>query len=366
MPAAPIKTYEFTVNQFVAGDGTQTGGAVDATNDRKGLLLGIVDALIDGGTFTTPWVVQGSSNGTAAGMDGVNRWSSISDLTWVVGTFGSPAVAAHSWIVLFQPALGVHLLIECVNTSNADGHALVGILSATGFGVANGGTDGNTIDRPTATNEAVLRTGENSDDGAWSGTNTGGARDWRYHVMGSTDGEVWNVIGYNLDVCTQFWRFERPTNPPAGWTSPIVAAMLGRSNTASNAEIIQGFVTLDPVRRPGAANGLGVTDVHAFTWGWEDSASNREAFGRAQNVHPVSGLPVDYEITWYTESAGIRGRLGRATDLWRKTGGGTGGAAGDTIPSNPATPNYLVVGTTSETNPGHIVPWDGVTAPLTS
>ena len=75
--AAPskLKTYEYDLNNAVSADATQLVGTDNATNDRKQLMFDIVASMINGGTWTVPWTVEGSSNISASGMDAVNRWS---------------------------------------------------------------------------------------------------------------------------------------------------------------------------------------------------------------------------------------------------------------------------------------------------
>jgi len=351
---ALIKTYEFDLNNAIAGDSTQVGGIIDGTNDRKSLLLGIKNALIDGATFTVPWTVVGSSNASAAGLDGVDRWNTIADLAWVLGTDSSPASAAHSWIVLAHAALGVELLLACQNTSSGDGASLCAYLSVTGF------TGGSATARPTASDEAMLRDGSSTTSGSWSGSALGSARNWKWHVMASDDGEVWNVLIYLSNILMGFWRFEVPTNPPGNWLSPVVAMILGANLESVHADddAFTGtsggsFVLgMESDRRQVDCGG-----VIALSWGWNGGVGYQTL-----NSLPATGAPLLWPIWWFAESDAMRGRLGQATDLWHVQST-VGGSVGDTYPSNAATPQFLVL---SGTLGGFIVPWDGSTAPETA
>lgn len=363
------KTYEFDINNAVAADATQANGSSDATNDRKELMLGIKNAFINGGIFTTPWVVRGSSNAVTAGHDAVDRWSTIADLRWNVGTVASPPAAAHSWIILYNAGLDVELLIDCANAANTDGACIIAMISHRGFGAANGGVDGTTTTRPFALDECELRDGVNNNFGSWSGNDTAVGRTWKWHVMGSTDGEVWNVLIYQADVLTAFWRFEVPANPPAGWASPIVAIMSGESDDVTNADndaftsIQTGsrFALLARDRREDLSQNN--SGIRILSWGWTNNGSARMGHGRLSGlVHPISGNPMLWPAFYVSTAAAVNGRLGRAHDLWLRHSG-VGGGVGDTYPNNPATPQFLVL---SGTTAGFILPWDGATAPQTS
>lgn len=101
--------------------------------------LGTVDAR--GG-----WTVEGSSNGTTAGMDAVDRWTDVfvpANLVWAaIGT-------ARSWIVMKSPAaMGpYYLLIDC--TANTDGSTAWIMMWASKVAF----TGGTTTARPTSTKE---------------------------------------------------------------------------------------------------------------------------------------------------------------------------------------------------------------------
>jgi hypothetical protein len=134
----------------------------------------------DGGAVSAPTIITcaGSSDGTDAGMDGVNRWDSTGDLVW------QTEANARSWMVLRGPR--GDLLIELVTNSSSNTH--VGSLwwSPTGFGSANGGTDGSTTTRPTATSEAQICSGN------WGGPSSAAAS--VSHVWISDEGDIRWVI----------------------------------------------------------------------------------------------------------------------------------------------------------------------------
>jgi hypothetical protein len=104
------------------------------------------------------WTVEGSSNSSAAGMDGTDRWTADSNLVW--HTAGS----AHSWIVLKSPTnypstgKNIWLLIAC-STGSGNPHLINLTWGSAAF------TSGSTTADPTAptnnktaTNQQFIRT----------------------------------------------------------------------------------------------------------------------------------------------------------------------------------------------------------------
>lgn len=362
-----VKTYEFDINNIVPGVGS--GAQYDGTPERKQMLYEIVTAMINGGTFTVPWTVVGSSDSVNSSMDGTNRWLSSANVVWAQRNDTNP----HSWIVLANAGLGIQLLINLETNAQVEGGAIGMWVSKTGFGVANGGTDGSITVQPTAVDQAEIRNEFDNNDGSWSGVTNGTARQFVWHIIASDDGEVWNVAIHHNNALVGCWRFEVPENYPANWSSPLVCFAFGH-NSDSDVDT-NGFLgmsndgqiaAIDDVRRGsragqsnfGSLNNSQRTPVRPFTWGW--GASFNMGHGQLTTVHPLTGNPMLFPIWWWTPADGMGdGRLGRANDLWLKQST-VGGSVGDTYPSNPATPQFIVIGSNL------ILPWDGATAPITS
>jgi hypothetical protein len=356
---AKQKTYEYDLNNNIVGDATQPNGAQDGTLDRINLLLALVLSMTNGGTWTVPWTVQGTSDASTSGFPGPG-WASASDIQWTDGTTSTPPINAHSWIVLYHPTLDIHLLIECVSQFNTDGNGLICYISRNGFGVANGGTDGSITSRPTATDEQNIRNGFNNQDGCWSGNATADPRQWKWNIVASNDGEVWNMFWFFNGEVIGFWRFEVPDNPPANWSGPVIARMHGFNSDGASfgAFSPHGSIGFDPVRRPDGSQFR--VDVYGFSWGWSDATNFRQASGRINVINPVSGNPMMFPLWYYTNAGGMRGRLGKPYDLYiRQTV--VGGSTGDTYPA--AQPDWIVL---AGLDHAPIIPWDGVTIPLTS
>lgn len=96
------------------------------------------------------WTCAGSSDGTTAGMDAVDRWTAAFDNTKLVPAF---AGSAHSWIVLQAPAaLGAYQL--CIDYNNTSGFNWTVVLTKTTLF-----TGGSTTARPTSATEYIVSNG---------------------------------------------------------------------------------------------------------------------------------------------------------------------------------------------------------------
>jgi hypothetical protein len=363
------KTYQFDINNTVpAAGGTSFG--TDANTDRKQLLYEIVDSLTNGtaSTFTVPFTVVASSNSVTAGAPGPG-WSSGSDCVWADRLSSN----ARSWIVLDNTGLGVEILITCETVVNTEGGGIGIFVSAAGFDVSSPVTTA----APTATDQAEIRNKFNNRDGCWSGLSDGTPRQFVWSIVASNDGEVWNTCIFHNSVIVGYWRWEKPANPPTGWTQPFVGGCLGESSDTVDADSYQNtglsgtadsyFCCIDGTRRgdnqgqnnAGTLNTSQRTVVRPYSWSF-GSGTNRMCNTQLTTAHPLTGNPLLWPIWWVTPAAGVGpGRVGRATDLWLKQQT-VGGAIGDTYPSNPSTPQFLVIGDS------FIIPWDGSTAPIIS
>lgn len=363
------KTYQFDLNNVVPGVGG--GPFTDGTPERKQLLYEIVTSMLNGGTFTAPWAHLASSDSTAVSVvPGTNLWTAPADLVWAQGT------SSRSWIVIEQTAIGMQLLIDLGQANfNEEGASFRSWMSKDGFDL----TGVSTTVRPTAPDECELRNGFANNDGCWGSGSTGNLpRQFVWNVVASNDGEVWNVVIFYSGFNVGFWRFEKPENPPTGWTAPFIAQMLGDSVDV-DIEIGQlsgqffntdesHVVALDNVRRPTTSNqynGAMTTDsnntaVRAFTWGWGPTGGNVQGNNLITQTHSITGNPTMWPIWWGSTANSMKGRLGRPVDLWIRQSV-VGGGTGDTIPA--AQPDFLIVN--GDQN-GYIIPWDGVTIPQTS
>jgi hypothetical protein len=316
---ALLKTWQFPP----AGPNILVTAQADAAATSKRVIRAVKDALV---SFPShPWLVRGSSSGTSAGMDSVDRWTSDAALVYIGGT--------HSWSVLRQPALSnIEICLDMGTTSS--GTVYVYASPSGGF------TGGTTSTRPTAPDE--FRVGANPNAFSWN-TNA----NHQIHAWQSSDGECNRLdVWANGTAQPFFLLFDRPRNPPAGWTNPVVylvqgdgagyassnlqvaAAALGKGTSVFN-------ISLTGENAPGLSNSL-LANVAAPGQNSFDSTWPFYPLGIAANsVHP--------------------GRHGTLYDLWWKH---VGINNADTLPNDPALRKFAALGTL-------IHPWTGdATGPL--
>lgn len=228
---SPSLTWQNNFNNSVAASGT-------ALTDNRTVLLGIKNALI--GFATNPWVVKGSSSSVAAALDGVDRWSTISNLVW------ANAGGAHSWIVLEQGGVYTsgankyQICIECANASAAGNLLTVIISNSAGF------TGGSTTNRPTATDEYVYSSS------AWLTNASVGPI--IYNAQQNTTGEVTRIFCFYNSINILFWSFEKLTDVETGVTYPISTTVLGGSTTVNQATWSLLSTNANSKARPVATN----------------------------------------------------------------------------------------------------------------
>jgi hypothetical protein len=213
------KTWEHKVN-------VATGGLATTLLNHQDFYFKIKEALVNGagvpGSFTSPWTVWGSSDGSVYGNnDGVDRWASGADI--VFNTSGS-----HSWFVFNNTAFSPTLQF-CVdlNTASTQRTASLVISVDGSFGTAGGGTDGSLTARPTAATEYLYNS---VDDGTQYAPWTG-----YLHMMMSDDGECTRVLlsRDNGDLTTVL-ILDKPRSPIAEWTNPVLWTFRGHGGTSGN------------------------------------------------------------------------------------------------------------------------------------
>jgi hypothetical protein len=212
LPASPALTWQHNLNQ------TQAAAAAYTTDDPA-LLLKIVNAMI--GFGANPWTVLGSSDSSTAGLDSVNRWSSVGKLVW------NNAASAHSWIVLKQTGLSTNaqLLISCEGGgAGATATLLVSFSPSAGF------TGGTITARPTATDECIATPAGTAAFGWVPSTNA--ASQFIVNVQQSTDGSFTRMwISYS-NLCIAYWHFAKLANADTGVTYGIDCLLLGAGSFA--------------------------------------------------------------------------------------------------------------------------------------
>jgi hypothetical protein len=335
--SAPVKTkdWEYLLNQTAAHS--------THTTMRATLLLGLKNAFLNSGVFSTPWQVDRSCSSTVAGTvgDGVDRWSETSDIVW-----SHTGGAARSWFVFVQPnyfgaSQPLYMLWETRQSASSQNSGALGVYLST-----NAFTGGGTTSRPTATNEwAVLGTDETATNSNWQGSIGSGETSKRYHVMASDDGQEWRVSIAFEGAAQNVWIIGRPANPPSGWSTPLYALIYGSTNAATNAATAAGVGS--------ATQRVALWDSSAgrFTCRLTGESLNSGgdyvtscAANTFDSSRPLSSVGL-------YSSSGTVGHMGALRDVWwtRAADG-----VGTTYPS--AQPDFCNIG-------GLVLPWDGATTP---
>jgi len=212
-----IRSWQFNVNNIMDSS-TATTQARATLRAIKNMMSGTggVGTWTDmtGSTITPTgsWIVSASSNSVTTSI-GTDLWAADSNLV------GNSAGSAHSWIVLQQTAISptYQVLIDMQSTNHFQ---IVVRTSHTGFGVANGGTDGSITAAPTALNSNLLA-GALVDWGSPNATTA----PTRLHMMRSTDGKATRILLGRGGRLVGFWMFEQASSSISGWNTMGVARM---------------------------------------------------------------------------------------------------------------------------------------------
>lgn len=204
---APEKTWEIHANNTV-------GQASEQLTNRS-QIWEMKESLVDGGTFTTPCIVRGSSNSVAGDMDAVDRWVTSAN---VIGNH--TLNVAHSWIVLEFPG------IQFAGTANPL-QVLISMNGGISGGVPEayrsfvispreGFTGGSATQDPTATDQWAP---------FWRGqffTGVGNMPALIQTVSIASDGSTARVlIGSGASIEKRWLSFETPKDPVDGWDTPF-------------------------------------------------------------------------------------------------------------------------------------------------
>jgi len=314
------KTWQFSINQQTANS-----GSVETNTDTAFLL--IKNALKAFGSGA--WTVVGSSNGTTAGIDGVDRLSTIADIVH------NNAASAHSWIVLKNTGLGSNFqVLFAFDSSNPYQWTIITSPSA-GF------TGGSITANPTTTDGFThLSVGS-----FWPSS----AAALVSHTMVSTDGECTRVVVYSANAVVGGLFFEKAQNPSTGWTIPVwcrVAVGSTSLNVTSWASVASNYGS-----RAGSTN---------FTGFFLSEGTNA---GLAYSTTDVGTVANQLDSTWplfpfglCSQTPGVKGRHGNVYDLWCRP---SGVAVADTFPNDPALRRLVAFGEL-------VFPWtNGADVPLT-
>ncbi len=212
------------VNYHVTADNTQDNGTSDGTNDRKELLL----TMVNGWLNATGSAITVTRSCDAVSAADSNLWTDISKLRW-----NNSVTATRAWIAFEHTALSSHgsvwVLIDLVNNSGYDGSMLEMWISPDGpF------TGGSPTVQPTAPNQVQFKDGNTTTatnfPGYWGvGPNSNTARAFVLDQQTSTDGQVTRSQIWLGGICIGYWSWER-LRKPQGQTYDFVMTVYGVGN----------------------------------------------------------------------------------------------------------------------------------------
>jgi hypothetical protein len=252
-----------------------------------------------------PWTCSGSSNSTTSGMDGSDRWVTSANLIWVATS------GVHSWIVLRQPQISAQfeVCIDLLDTTSPR-QATIVVSPSVGFGVVNGGTDGSTSLRPTATDEHVIL---NKAD--WIDDVVSAPQPMTYiHCMESNDGQCTRTYMCENNKVVGFNLFDIPKNPISAWSPKSVYAWTCSGSQLTN---VFTYVNMNDLAK--------LYFRHSGTEGSFYCASMGQVDGCAgQRIITANDLDNQWNtdtITLFSATATRRGVWGELFDLyWGSSG----------------------------------------------
>lgn len=323
-PVPPLptlqKTWQFANNLTPGLTGTNFG-------DFAGMMLLTINALL--GFGANAWTCAGSSDGTTAGMDAVNRLTSVSKIITGGGN--------HSWIVLQQSAVNPNMQVCIDFGQDLPNNGFINLL----WSPVAGFTGGSTSARPTATDEQFsFNAGGQAIQwfNGFTSTNTGVSM--RTHVHMSTDGQVTRVflaIGHQI---RSIMFFEKPATPTPGWSNPAVAIMDANPN---NPLTVTSMFTQK-------IQALGPVTTMPMWWAVQTDTFNTTVLWNPWNV--PSEWDAHFQMVnigmYHSATPGQRGRHGYFFDMWLTS---TILLTGTSLPAN-GSKQFVIMGSIA-------FPWNG-------
>lgn len=311
-----VKSWQLSANNQVAAQ-----GSVDATIKR--CWLTVKNILI--GFSNNPWTVVGSSNGVTAGLDGVDRWNSDSDLLSAGGS------SAHSWIVLKQTGISSNFQFLIERNSNNVYEQVLYVSENAGF------TGGTTTARPTATDEQSLMVNPTA---FWRNADV----QYQIHVWQSTDGACTRIVACASGVSSQLLILEKPVDAVTGWTRPWYAYAVGSTVNVLVGTTLGGNGYVLKGRGSGAMTLAYVTEALISSasplYSMTDIGTVQNSFSSEWPMFPIGLISI---------TALNKGRHANVPDMWMKP---TTLATGDTFPNDAANRQFVALG-------DFIFPWTG-------
>lgn len=327
------RSWQFAVNQSFA-DG--------ALANWRAILRAIKNQLIgaggltwtDGtGTTITPagnWTVIGSSDGTTAGLDAVDRWAADANLVF------ANAGSAHSWIVLQQTGISATFQMLIALDSNGIGYTCTINVSHVAF------TGGSTTANPTSASSTPVLASAN-----WGAAN-GGTPTTRVHVMRTTDGTATRVVLCRNGHVQALWSLELMSDLTST-VQGFVGFVVGNNATAPSAPL------------PGLTELLGTANWHCWGTAAVANFAAVEGWSAGTSVGQIGGVnsftneaPLCPIAIW-SNTATQRGRYGALVDAWASI---AANANGSTFPDTGTVKQFVQFGSV-------VLPWNRSTPGIT-
>lgn len=319
------------------------------------------------------WVPKSENNTVAVGNnDDVKRITTFADVVFGAFTGGT-------WSHLYNSALALHIKLRFGSNVFSGTHGVGDAanfgeqsgfnMSFTGYGAANGGTNG-TLTVPPLTSSVnnhaqfnAADTGSISDYGviSWGGT-SGVASAHKLHVMVSSDGKVWRLVAFRNGRASMFFNIEEPQSPVVipgapnhtwnGLDRPIVAWNRGTATDADPTRVLRFDRWSSAPTKTAASfmaqNGNSTQVVRTLlnfstenVWGQSPVSQSLSQLNAASQLN---GLPPIMPIGYVCTSPGYYGRAGLASDLFHGVSAEQGGPAeGDSYPL-AGTRNFVHLG----------------------
>lgn len=329
------KSWQFIPNYAVTATGTPLGTNRTILKQLKDAFTTTANWVDNTNASVSPsnlWTTRYSCDSVTAGTagDGVDRWSSISNLVF------ANAGSAHSWYVFRNTAIDTNceLLLSCEGlASNAQNITLV-LSPSAGF------TGGTTTARPTATDEIVV-----INNTTWGGVVNTDANA-KLHIMKSSDGQCWRFFCANGGQINTAIIVGKASALHSSWPHPAVCLGLGTS-AATN------ILTQGNLNTTASFNGRGVSSMTMFLAG--PGANNALLNAAITSANDLSSEWPFLSQQLYSTTASNRGVHGYLCDVWY---GSTTTASGSTCPTTGTQHQFVQFGPL-------IFPWCQVAAVMT-
>jgi hypothetical protein len=315
----------------------------------KDVLFGIKQHL----KTMTGVTVKGSSDGTTAAMDGVDRWTTAAAIS---NSVANTTTAGGSWIVLTSSVLGAEIAI-----SHIGGASFARITFSVG-GYSLAGTP--TFHPTTAANDemfmkiglsAVTTTGSDF-------VNAAATLDRLWSCGKATDGSAWWFTVVRSNVLLDFGFMQKVTSAivaPATFSPNTIGFdSVSSGNPLLTQTLMYNFAAaganLGPVARANNGIGGGNVSLNQCTFAIEGFSNTNPATITDKYLFAPElqgGGFLMATIGAHSFAGTTRGKLGNVIDIWAALQTAT---LGDTYP-NDATRQFLALGGLA----GITLPWDG-------